>query len=1130
METKIVKFNHLKLTKQQTIMILKSDYHSLKLNFGRKKKTVSKAFSLLLGLVCSFAIAAPTTTSPKKVTTIEAFQSTITGTITDTDGVPLPGANVVIKGTTTGAAADFDGNYSIQASPGDVLVFTYTGYNNKEVTVGSESAISVVLEEGLALDEVIVTGYAVESKRETTAAVSIVKAEELAAIPSGNVEQQLAGRVAGVTVITNGQPGTASQVRVRGYGGFGGNQPLYVVDGVPVQDIGFLSPDDIATTTVLKDAAAASIYGARAANGVIVYTTKQGGRGSQKANISININSGITDPNVNGSPKMLNPQDMADYTHIAYRNNAAANGTEPQYTHPQYGNQPIPTFPDYLHADGQNGVSAADIDLAQIQANYAADPANVFLIRPNLAGTNWYKEITRVAPALRASIGFDGGNENSRYYIGLSAQILEGILIANSQDRYTARFNSEFDLTPWLSIGENLQFTYNSILGQTGANGGAGISDDESEVLSAYRMPTIIPVFDDFGSYASTRAAGFNNPRNPVRRLRQDRGDDTAFAVEGFGNVYALINPVAGLVFRSSIGGQFFQFNSRDYNYIYLGDSEPQASYTFNEGGGYGFSWTFTNTITYEKLWGKHKFKILGGYEAIQGTNTPSAGSRGRSIRGSGINPFSTDLDFVTLSAVQSPVVQSFINTGVNFSSIFGKLDYNYDERYYVSAVVRRDGSSVFGPENRYGTFPAFSGAWRIIAEEFMQDQNFLSDLKVRVGWGQMGNSNNVNPANQFSLAASDLGNTFYPIQGQNSGANEGFATSRIGAPDTKWETSTTTNVGFDVTMLNDQLDIIFDWWTRDTEDLLFQVPLAGVTGNFAQAPTRNVGSMNNTGVDIQINYRGNFTEDFSFEFQLNNSFLNNEVLGFAPGIDFLDGGTFRGISPTRNQVGKPLSSFFGYNVIGYFNSQAEVDSSPAQDGAGVGRFRYEDINGDGVITPDDRTYLGDPVSEYSGGATIDLKYKSLRLEMFWNWATGVDIFNQSKWYRDFFGSFEGSAKGIAAFNSWTPELGNNAGAPIWESASNLSTNGVSNSWYVENGNYLRLQRLAFVYSFDELVKNSLALSKFEIGLSANNFWTITGYSGLDPVVGGDADVRFGVDVGNYPVTPSYLINVNIGL
>ncbi len=1057
-------------------------------------------------------------------------QNVVTGTVVDSYGVPLPGANVVVQGTTTGTQTDFDGNFTIEADADAVLSISYLGYLTQTVSVDGRSTISVTLQEDTqALDEVIVTGYTTETKRETTAAVSIVKAEELAAIPSGNVEQQLAGRVAGVTVVTNGQPGTASQIRVRGFGAFGGNQPLYVVDGVPINDISFLNPDDIETTTVLKDAAAASIYGARAANGVIVYTTKQGRRG-KRSNFTLNLQSGVTDPNVNGSPRMLNPQQMADYTHIGYENNAAANGTTPQYTHPQYGSDPTPRFPDYLHADGQNGVFESDINLAQIRANYEADPENVFLIRPNLNGTNWYKEITRVAPALRLSLGFDGGTEKSRYYVGLGLQKLDGILLENEQERITARFNTEFDITPWLSIGENFQATYNSVRGQTGANGGLGIANDESEILSAYRMPTIIPVFDEFGSYASTRAAGFNNPRNPVRRLVQDRGNDQAFTVNAFGNFFVDIKPIDGLVVRSSIGGSYYSFNNLDYNYRYLGDSEPQASFSFNEGQEYGFQWVWTNTLTYQRNFGKHGIKLLAGVEAIEGASTPTTPSRGRRIQGSGINPFSTDLDFVNLQTVSSPVVQSFIRKGVNFSSTFGKLDYNWDEKYYVTGVIRRDGSSVFGENNRYGTFPAVSGAWRVIAEPFMENQNIFTDLKIRGGWGQMGNSNNVNPANQFSLAGINIGNTIYPIDGQNSGANEGFATTRIGNPDAKWETSTTLNIGFDATFLDGHLDIILDWWKKDTEDLLFTVPLAGVTGNFASAPSRNVGAMLNQGVDFQIVGRGNFTKDLSFNITVNNSFLKNEVVEFAPGIDFLDGPSYRGINPTRNQVGRPLSSFFGYDVIGYFNSQAEVDAAPAQDGAGVGRFRYRDVDGDGAITPDDRTYLGDPVPEYSGGATFTLNYKRLTLESYWSWVSGVEIFNMGKWFRDFFGTFEGSAKGVAALRSWTPELGNNAAAPIWESESNLSTSGASNSWYVENGNYVRLQRLALFYNFGEDIKESLGLNKFEIGFSANNIWTITNYSGLDPVVGGDADITFGVDVGNYPVTPSYLFNINIGL
>ncbi len=1090
-----------------------------------RKKFSSLSLGFLSMMIClgTQLLQANSKTSFILVEVDNFVQSTITGTVTDADGTPLPGANVLVKGTTNGTQTDFDGNYTLNVDSGAVLVFSYLGFQTMEAAVGSRTTVNVTMQEdAAALDEVIVTGYQTETKRETTAAVSIVKAEELAAIPSGNIEQQLAGRVAGVTVLTNGQPGTTSQIRIRGFGAFGGNEPLYVVDGVPVANTEFLNPDDIETTTVLKDAAAASIYGARAANGVVVYTTKQGSRSRRKTRMSLNIASGVQDPNVGGAPNNLNPQDMADYTFIAYRNNAAANGTAVQYTHPQYGPGPNPRFPDYLHADGQNGVFASDINLAQIQANYAADPGNVFLIKPNLAGTNWYKEITRIAPISRFTLGFDGGTENGRFYMGISAQNQAGILLNNDFSRYTARFNSEWDVAPWLSIGENFQVTYRSVVGGFGGQGGIGGADDESVVLSAYRMPTIIPVRDEFGSFASTRAAGFNNPRNPVRSLTLNDGDDKAYTIGGFGNLYALIKPFDGVTFRTSLGGGYNNGHFVNYGFRYLGDSEPEASNSFSESSFYNYNWTFTNTLTYEKLFGNHKIRAFAGIEAL---NT----GRGRNIFGNGINPFSTDLDFQSLSVVQSPNVGSGIQKGVNFYSTFGKLDYNWNERYYLTGVIRRDGASRFGGNNRYGTFPAVSGAWRVIAEPFMQNQNFISDLKIRGGWGQMGNSNNVDPNNQYSLYASDRGNTFYPVDGQNSGANEGFAQSRIGNPDAKWETSTTLNVGFDAAFFNNNLELILDWWKKDTDDLLYQVPLAGVTGSYAAAPSVNIASMANSGVDFQIVGRGKFTDDLSFTVTVNNSFLKNEITALAPGIEFFDGQSYRGIQATRNAVGQPLSSFFGYNVIGYFNSQAEVDSAPAQDGKGLGRFRYEDVNGDGVITPDDRTFLGSAVPDYTGGATLNLRYKNLEFETYWFASVGNEIFNQSKWFTDFFGTFEGSAKGQNAKRSWTPELGNNAAAPIWESASNLSTSGTGNSWYVEDGTYVRLQRLALSYDFVDIL-DKVGLSKLKLGLSANNIWTISNYSGLDPGVGGGADTNFGIDVGNYPVSPQYLITLELGI
>ena len=319
---------------------------------------------------------------------------------------------------------------------------------------------------------------------------------------------------------------------------------------------------------------------------------------------------------------------------------------------------------------------------------------------------------------------------------------------------------------------------------------------------------------------------------------------------------------------------------------------------------------------------------------------------------------------------------------------------------------------------------------------------------------------------------------------------------------------------------------MLLDWWKKDTRDLLYQIPLAGVTGNGASAPAVNIASMLNQGLDIQIINRGSLAEDLAYEVTLNSSFLKNEITALADGIEYFDGASYRGIAPIRNAVGQTLSTLFGYKMIGYFNSQAEADAS-GQSGAGLGRFKFEDIDGDGKITPDDRTYIGSPVPDWTGGLNLNLKYKNFSLNTYFYASLGAEIFNQSKWYSTFFGSFEGSGKSIDALQSWTPALGNNAIAPIFESASNLSTNGVANSWYVEDGDFLRLQSLSLSYDITGPILERLDINNFSIGVSGNNLLTLTNYTGLDPMIGG-ADTNFGIDVGNYPVTPSYLLSIKI--
>ncbi|GAB3639894.1 SusC/RagA family TonB-linked outer membrane protein [Spirosoma arcticum] len=1050
----------------------------------------------------------------------------VTGKIIGTDG-PLPGANVLLKGTTTGTSTDANGDFTLNvrgANP--VLVISAIGSKTQEVTVGNRSTISVTLaDDATALDEVIVTGYTTDTKRDNTGSVSTVKAKDLAAIPSGNVEQQLQGRVSGVTVITNGQPGTTSIVRVRGFGAFGGNEPLYVVDGVPTGAINFVAPDDVESTTVLKDAAAASIYGARAANGVIVITTKKGQRRAQKLSVSYDGLYGFTDPGKGQT--ILNPQEQADYTWQAIRNTALANGVAPDFSNVaggQYGKGETPVLPDFINVGGVGGI-VGNIDLAAAQAKYNTNQSNGAIyqvVRANKQGTDWYDAITRVAPILRQTLGFSGGTESSRYYVSLGMQNLQGILLNNSQSRYNFRVNTEFDVTKKLRFGQNLQLTYLSNKGITGGDGGRGVSSDENDVLQAFRMPPIIPVYDEFGGYAGTAAPGFNNPRNPVANRDRIKNNGN-FNTLGFGNFYLEYDVIPGLTLRSNVGLQYGNFYFNSYGPRQYENSENNTTYTFSEGSGYFLGYTFTNQAQYKKKFGIHEIDLLGGIEAL---NT----GKGRQLFGNGTNPFSEDISYVTLSnlATTGRQANSDLFNGVNFYSIFGRVNYIFNDKYILTGVVRRDGSSRFGANNRYGVFPAVSAAWRLSSENFMKNLPWVTDLKVRGGYGLMGNSNNVNPNNQYSLFASNPGNG-YDINGANTSISPGFFRSRIGNVDAKWETSTTTNFGIDGAFLNNRLEVIFDLWRKDTRDLLYTVPLAGVVGVRASAPAVNIASMRNQGIDIQVITRGKVVNDLTYELNATGGFLQNKIQSLAPGSPYFDvGGTRLSTNVVRNQPGQSISSFFGYKVLGLFNTKEEVAAAPTQEGAGVGRFRYADINGDGKISADDRTFLGSPVPKFNGGVTLTLRYKGFDFSTYAYTSLGNKIFNNSKWFTDFYPSFTGAAVSARVKDSWTP-TNMNTDIPIFEGVSNFSTNTQANSYYVENGSYLRLQNISVGYNLPANMLSAIGLQRVRVSASANNILTISGYTGLDPAVGGAADQNFGIDVGNYPVTRSYNVGLSIG-
>ena len=1054
----------------------------------------------------------------------------VTGQILSSeDNQPLPGASVVIKGTATGTVTDLDGKFALSV-PDDntLLMISYVGYATQEVAVGKESVINITLA-AATLEEVVVTGYSVDKRRQSTGAVSIVKTRDLTIVPSASVEQQLQGRVSGLTVVTTSQPGSGSQIRIRGFGAFGGNEPLIIVDGYPVGNANFLNPEDIETTTVLKDASSASIYGARAANGVIVYTTKRGKKGAKKLNVTYDGIYGATDPGK--GQKMMNPQDQATWTWTALKNSGSP------LTHPQYGSGATPVIPDYLKVGNRSGVIGS-VDLAAEKLKYnitGPAPGDFYqVIKANKEGTDWYKELTQTGIIQRHTLGFEGGGDASRFYVGMSAQDQSGILPSQRAKRYGLRINTEFDLGKNIRIGENIQMTFLQILGRQGGNDGLQSSQAENDILGAFRSPTIIPVYDEFGGFAGTTALGFGQGSNPVANQKAGKLNKN-FNAQASGNFYIEIDPIKDLTFRSSIGGNFNNFYGWGYGRpIYETLENKSTKWAYNEGGGFRLGWTLTNTLSYKKQFDIHGVELLVGQEAL---NT----GFGKNLNADGREPFSGDQNYITITTldIRNPPT-STLDKGVTFNSYFGRAIYNLKDKYILTGVIRRDGSSRFGANSRYGVFPAVSAAWRLSDESFMKGLTWVTDLKIRGGYGTMGNSNNVEPNNQFDLYASNVANSAYDINGTNAGVVSGFRQSRIGNPNAKWETSVTKNIGFDGSFLKGKLEIIMDLWQKDTRDLLYRLPITQTAGG-ATAPSVNVGTMVNKGVDIQIINRGKITSDLGYELNFTGSYLQNEITKIGGGLTYLldVDPAFRGVNPIRNQLGYSLSSFYGYKVLGLFQTADEIAKSPTQTGSAVGRFKYTDLNGrgadgkltgvpDGKINADDRTYLGSPVPKFTGGLNFMLTYKGFDLNAYMYTSIGNKIFNISKRFTDFYPLFAGSAISERVKDTWSP-TNTGAKAPIFEANDGFSTGAQSSDFYVEDGSYFRFQNLSIGYNLPTAVTSKIKLGRVRVSASVNNLVTITGYGGLDPQVAGAADTNFGIDLGNFPTTRQFTFGLNVG-
>ncbi|MDP5169585.1 MAG: TonB-dependent receptor [Bacteroidia bacterium] len=1012
-------------------------------------------------------------------------QGQVTGTVTGPDGESLAGATVLVQGTTRGVFTDDNGKYSIQAGTDNVLVVSYLGYLTKAVPVtGSVVNVSLAVDD-ITISEVVVTGYATQRKEDLTGSVSVISAEDLVAQPSGNVANQLQGRAAGVSVTQDGRPGSPSKVRIRGFGSFQNNDPLYVVDGVPTQDISTLNPNDIATLTVLKDAGAASIYGSRASNGVVVITTK---RGSEGVKVNYNMYVGSQNPG-DGPQNLLNARGYADLQWLVYNND----GTNE--THPFYGPSPA-----------AGGPAQAPLP------SWAAD-------------TDWWNEITQNALIQNHDVSLSGGNKNAHFFAGFNYFDQQGIVIETNAKRLSARFNSDYKIKDRVTIGENLTIT------QTSRGRGIGNLAEGTSIDFLYRAQSIIPatittpitgISHDFveGEFGGTGISPrLGNGDNPLAVARRD-ADDFRFDVRILGSAYADVKILEGLNFRSTFGGSFRSGYYNDYTYATYENAENVATAAFQEGADYGGDWVWTNALTLDKDFGANSLLVVAGYEAVKY-------DMGRGVFGRRAGYFSDAVSFRTLDNGATIVNASSYNiTPTTLVSNFARVDYGYDNRYLVSATVRRDGSSRFGPDTRFGVFPSVSVGWRVSQESFLIDNKIISNMKIRGGYGTMGNQLALTAQNQFTLFGGETNTSNYDLTGAGSSSLQGFRPTQIGNPDAKWETNVTANAGVEMAFLDNRLELIFDWYLKQTVDLLYNPELPGTAGA-ATPPFLNVAEMQNSGIDLQLIYRDNFASDLNFEANLTLTTYNNEIVQLADGVPFFDAGDSRIGSFSRNQPGFAIGQFFGYEVVGLFQSQEEVDNAATQDGAAPGFFRYADTDEDGVITPDDRTFIGDPNPDFTYGLNLSLEYKGFDVTAFIFGSQGNEIFNYTKWWTDFWPSFQGQKSTDLLNNSWTPT---NTGAtvPKASNTSNFSTNTQSMSYYIENGSFTRLKNLQLGYTFSPEVGNKLGLGSARIYLQGTNLFTLTQYSGMDPEISG-SDTSFGVDEGNYPVVKQFLVGLNLG-
>ncbi len=1003
----------------------------------------------------------------------------VSGTVTsEDDGMPLPGTTVLVAGTTNGTTTDFDGNYTLEDVPSDaILVFSYVGYLRQEIPVNGQSTISVsLLEDAQQLEEVVLTGYTTERKVDLTGAITVVDTEPIEGQTrsSGNAMQALQGRVPGLFIEKSGDPtGLSSRILIRGITTLGNNDPLYVIDGVPTkrQEVfASLNPEAIESIQVLKDASASSLYGSRAANGVIVVTTKNQATGER---LSISINSNVS---------MLSEKKQR-YNML----NAIQRGEVLWQASVNDGADPAGGYGEIYDFDWNGDFANPVLNSVTVQPFVGGDP-NV-----PAGDTDWQDETYEAGYVFNNELTVSSSSDKSALLINLGYLSNTGILKYTNYDRYTAKINGSTKLfNDKLRIGINTQFSTSD---ETLASPDVGSAPTPG--LAITLAPTI-PVYDANGDFAGPLGAGYSDRNNPVLMQFLNRWDN-AEKNQLFGNVFAELELVENLTFRSNLGIDFSDFKRKNIeprvNNGFITRSNNRLILDTNK----FTSLVFSNTLNYQLTLGDHRFGVLLGIESVEDNfDTLFAQADGFSVE---------QESYFVLGAATGARTTTGISTGSSLFSQFGKINYAFSDRYLASFTLRRDGSSRFGSNNRYGIFPAGTLGWRISNEQFFENVDFISDLKLRAGYGEVGNQE-IGDIARFGLYEARYGpnqsqfiggffeiyynvGTAYDINGNNTGnLPSGFVSIQAPNPDLKWETTQEWNFGLDFGLLNNEIVGSFDYFTRETSDILTTPPIASVLGE-GQQRVLNGATTETKGLELALSYSKSWDNGLSFGITTNFAKFKDEITFLPEEVRTAFPGTLE-----NSIIGQSQTAIFGYQTDGLFQSQADIDNSATQVGARPGALKFKDINNDGVIDGDDRDFIGNTLPDLEYGIRMNFGYKNLDLSLFGSGVAGRIGQDPYIFWNNFVQGRENA--GLGVLNSWTP-TNTNTDIP----SLSLAFNDLRTSDYLfRNNSYFKLRNLQVGYSLPtDIIEKWGGMSQLRIYLQGENLFWITpkDYIGEDP-------------------------------